>query len=90
MDVVFRKDKNGVFALFPHDVVNNQGHVNSYQHIGQHSSADYTHCIKTSKKATESEYNDLKKELESIGYNNLKVVQKQNYNKWLESYRSIN
>ena len=95
MDVVFRKYKSGIskgeiIALFPHDVCDNQGHVTSYEHIGQHSGANYTHCIRISTKATESEYKDLKNELEQIGYKNLKVVSKQNYNKWLESYRNLN
>lgn len=88
MDVVFRKDNSGVFALFPHDVCDNQGHVTTYQTIGQHSAANYQHCIAKSKPATEQEYTDLKKELETIGYN-LKVVKRQNYDKWLESYRNL-
>jgi hypothetical protein len=97
-DVIFRVDtrKNwlgnwtygNVFALFPHEVADNKGNVTSYQHVGQHSSADYNHCIKTSRIATENEYKDLKKELESIGYN-LNVIKKQNYQKYLNSYRNI-
>lgn len=77
--VVFRKFKHidAVIALFPYI---EEGfryqpsyiHVLSYMHVGQHSSADYNHCIKTSRPATEDEYKELKKELESLGYN-LKV-----------------
>lgn len=91
MDVVFRIDNKykDVFALFPHDVCDNQGHVTSYQHVGQHSSADYRHCIRNSKKASKEEHKDLKGELEDRGYD-LNIVSRQNYDKWLESYRSLN
>ncbi len=92
-DVVFRVDntkdfKGTVFALFPHECNNRFGDVTSYQHVGQHSSADYTHCIKRSKKATKEQYKDLKKEMKGLGYN-LNVVSKQNYDKWKESYDSL-
>lgn len=90
-DIVFRVDtskefKGTVFALFPHEVCNHRGEVTTYQHVGQHSSADYNHCIKISRLATESEYNDLKKEMESLGYN-INVVTKRNYAKYLASYK---
>jgi len=92
MDVVFRVDKKTkeVFALFPHDVCNNQGHVTSYQHIGQHSQANYRYCIGQSKKATKREYMPLKKELVSVGYKTLNVISRQNYDKWLDSYKHLN
>lgn len=88
MDVVFRVDKGGVFALFPHDVADHYGNVTTYQHVGQHSVANYRHCIDESRPATEEEYKDLKKELESIGYK-LNVVKRQIYKKWLESYGNL-
>jgi hypothetical protein len=89
-DVIFRidvtKDWHGtVFALFPHNVADHKGNVLTYQHVGQHSSGEYSHCLKTSRPAAESEYKDLKKELESIGYN-INVVHKQTRKKYLESY----
>jgi len=92
-DVIFRVDtskdwKGTIFALFPHDVADNKGNVTSYQHVGQHSTADYNHCIKTSRIATENEYKDLKKELECLGYN-LNIIKKQNYQKYLSSYKNI-
>jgi hypothetical protein len=94
MDVVFRVDttkdfKGTIFALFPHDVCDNQGHVTTYQHVGQHSSADYRHCIQKSKKASKEEYKDLKKELEGRGYE-LNIVHRQNYGKWIQSYHNLN
>jgi hypothetical protein len=69
--VVFRKFKEGdVLALFPsEEEAYNGGFCESYQHVGQHSGADYTHCIKITKPAKPSEYAALKRELEGIGYN---------------------
>lgn len=90
-DIVFRVDtskefKGTVFALFPHEVCDFDGNVTTYEHIGQHSTATYDYCIKISRLATESEYNDLKKEMESLGYN-INVVTKRNYAKYLASYK---
>ena len=92
-DVVFRKDtskdwKGTIFALFPHCVNDTTGNVLSYQHVGQHSAADYQQCIRTSKPATETEYNDLKKELEHVGYD-LNIIKKQNYKKYLQIYNLL-
>lgn len=92
-DIIFRVDnskdfKGTIYALFPHEVADHNGCVTSYQHVGQHSSADYNHCIRTSKLANAKEYADLKKEMESIGYN-INIVKKRNYNKYLESYKSV-
>lgn len=72
--VIFRIKENEVFALFPYDIFNS-GLVASYAHIGQHSSADYSHCIRTSKAATPEQYSELKAELEGLGYE-LKVISK--------------
>ncbi len=81
--VIFRKDKTSVFALFPYII--HQGYfVVTYEHIGQHSGADYNHCINTSRPARPKEYEPLKKELESIGYN-LLVREKMNYTKYLQA-----
>ena len=67
--VVFRKFKDGdILALFPELSEGGAG-VESYMHVGQHSSADYQHCICRTKPATPEEYEDLAVELESIGYN---------------------
>ena len=89
-DVIFRVDttkdfKGVVYALFPHEVNDSKGSILSYQHVGQHSSVDYQHCISKSRLASDTEYKELKEELESLGYN-LRVVRKQNYTKFLESY----
>ena len=81
-DVVFRKWKKSIIALFPY-VFNdyNCTECMSYMHIGQHSGANYDGIIKNSYPATQHEYIPLKKELENIGYN-LNVIKKLNYRKW--------
>jgi hypothetical protein len=88
-EVIFRVNKdNEVYALFPHEVCDFNGHVSSYQHIGQHSSADYKYCLKTSKNATTPQALPLYNELTNLGYN-LLVIKRQNYNSYLKSYNEI-
>ena len=92
-DVIFRVDntkdwKGTIFALLPHEVCDYSGNVTSYQHVGQHSGADYRGCIATSKPATPEQYADLKAEMESLGYN-FNVIKKQNYDKYLKSYYEV-
>lgn len=92
-DVIFRCDKQGdfkgdVFALFPHEVSCSDGSVTFYAHIGQHGLADYKKCMRKSRTATEKESTDLKKEMEGLGYN-LNIVKKQNYNKYIASYKKV-
>lgn len=66
--VIFRLWKNRtVLALFPEDT-NKSGVCSSYEHVGQHGGASYTHCIKVTTPATEAQYKELAEELESIGY----------------------
>lgn len=68
--VVFRRwrEKGGtVFALFPLDV-EGPGLVSSFEHVGQHSAANYAGCIARSRPVTPAEYADLKRELESKPY----------------------
>lgn len=92
-DVVFRVDTTGswkgtVFAMLPHECSDYKGNVTCYQHVGQHSSADYHGCVAKSRLATETEYADLKREMENIGYV-LKVIKKQDRHKFLVSYREV-
>lgn len=58
--------KGELIALFP-KIPENNGRILSYQRIGQHGPADKS--LLRCKKATPEQYNPLKKELESIGYN---------------------
>lgn len=73
--VVFRR-WNGhgtgrdVIALFPCEPFDLTGKLcASYQHIGQHSAADFHFVLNLTTAAKPVEYADLKAELESIGYN---------------------
>lgn len=66
---VWKGDPDDVFALFPCDPADNYGnYCASYQHIGQHSSADYWRCIRQSRPATHREAAPLLAELWRIGY----------------------
>lgn len=87
-EVVFRFDKEwGVYALFPYEIESTTTCL-SYAQVGQHSAADYNHCINTTRPATEDEYKDLFNELEnSVGYK-LKVIKKLTYSKWLKAYEA--
>lgn len=91
-EVIFRKFKDGnkeVIAIMPHEVCDITGSVTSYMHIGQHGACDYNEVLKATKLATPTESLALYTELESIGYN-LIVIKKQNYSKYLKSYRNGN
>jgi hypothetical protein len=71
--VIFRKFKNKdideVIALFPELSYRRNYMTESYMHIGQHSEVDYHAVIDMTRPATPEEYQELQKELESIGYN---------------------
>ena len=80
--VIFRKFSDGsIIALFPELTDNKKYTVSSYTHVGQHSDCDYQDVISQTKLATENEYNALKEELMSIGYE-LNIVKKSKL-KWL-------
>jgi hypothetical protein len=67
IDVIFRVFPEGdVIALFPGEVTR-AGHINSYQHVGQHGEASRAliHELRT---ATPKEYKSLLAELKQIGY----------------------
>lgn len=46
-----------------------------YSHVGQHSAADLDYMLAINRLASESEYSDLKRELEQIGYR-LNIIEK--------------
>jgi hypothetical protein len=62
---------NSECIAFLLDMPANFGRVESYMHVGQHSEASLDYMLNC-KRATPEQYSDLKKELESIGYD-LKV-----------------
>lgn len=84
--VLFRYWRKEIIALFPYLIANYNGNVESYQHVGQHGGADYLGIIQGSRPATKKEYKDLKKELESLGYN-LEQIKKRNYDTYLNALK---
>lgn len=74
--VIFRKwkDSGNIIAFFP-DTVNdcNYSFIMSYEHLGQHGEADYNGLLPLTKRATRVEYYPLLQELQSIGYDDLKI-----------------
>ena len=65
---VWRRKPGGVLALFP--TVVHDGLCSSYEHVGQHSYANYIGCMLQTRPAQPAEYADLKRELEcDHGYN---------------------
>ena len=74
--VIFYINHTGVFAYFPEidydDSFKRNGETfkTCYEHIGQHSGIDPEYVEQDHiRYATPEEYQDLKEELESIGYN---------------------
>lgn len=64
MKVIFRKCDDDIIAFFP-EIKVNFGNIMSYMHIGQHCEASYDFYAST-KKASESEFLPLLKELEMV------------------------
>lgn len=59
-----------LLALFPTLPGTNEWWTcESYEHVGQHGSADLRGCIRGSRAAKPAEYANLAAELRSIGYN---------------------
>ena len=94
IDVMFRRVPSwpgyNILALFPNDVVDWKGNVNSYQIVGQHGAASYNYIMSISKPATVNESKDLYNELQNIYHDHtLRIVKKQDTVKYLESYNKI-
>jgi len=63
--VVFLEEENDVLAVFPEILNDLSGNITCYAYVGQHRGASVEYC-KTLQPA--EDFEDLKKELESIGY----------------------
>lgn len=97
--VIFRKwkprrefDEEGgdIIALFPTELGTNDPYTSSsYEHVGQHGSADPGEVMKATVPATPTEYADLKAELEGIGYDDLKIVKRYQYSYLDERKRKL-
>ena len=79
--VIFRKwpasEGGDIIAIFPTELGTNDPYTSSsYEHVGQHGSADPVGVIRDTVPAKPSEYADLRAELEGVGYDDLKVVQR--------------
>lgn len=61
-------DDGGVLALFPEMKERSPGMCLSYEHNGQHGSAEYAGCMAVTRAATPKECVYLKAELERAGY----------------------
>lgn len=73
---VFRELPHDVLALFLSEPgTNDPSTCSSYQHIGQHGSANPLHCIRATRPARPEEYADLQRELTQRGYD-LQIVQR--------------
>jgi len=55
-------------AFFPDELVSVGAYISSYMHVGQHGEASIS-FMEECRPAGDGEYEELKKELESIGYN---------------------
>lgn len=78
--VIFKIEGKGTdaapVAFFPEDPATSPGYLcTCYAHIGQHGSADTSYAAAL-KPATPEQYAPLLRELESIGYTDLKPVRK--------------
>lgn len=84
--VQFRILRGEVLAVFPYDVHKNTN-VTCYAHIGQHSTCD-VFINSFSKPATKDEYNELFKELESIGYD-LQIIKRRSHSQYLKAFHKL-
>lgn len=77
LKVIFRvwKDTGDVIAFLP-EVEANPGQIMSYMHVGQHGEADYFHCLKVTRPASNAEAQPLARELHQIYETPLKPLKR--------------
>jgi len=73
--ITFRKFPDGeIIALSPDTIADQNGNIDSYMHVGQHSAAS-PDLLTDLQKATKEEYTDLLEELINlVGYKNLIII----------------
>jgi len=77
---VFRTWDNGsTVALFPTNKTGSQNHVASFTNFGKHDDADYKHIISTTRPATQKETKKMLRELQKVGYGNIRVNKKRDH-----------
>jgi len=70
----FGEEGGDIIALFPADLGTNDPYTcSSYMHQGQHSSADPWLVMQDTVPAKPEEYADLQRELEQVGYDDLRI-----------------
>lgn len=79
-----------VFALFPLLAETRPGQCVSYEHVGQHSAADYSACVARSRPVSleDAECVALRRELESIGYRLRPIKRAPHWSKVSEARRA--
>ena len=88
IEVIFRKYTKRpceTIAIFPYEIADAKGDISSYQHIGQHGACDRYFRTFTRPCYEEWEYRDLLKELISIGYDDLKIINRVNHGRYLQA-----
>tara|TARA_R110000772_G_scaffold47429_3_gene108417 strand:+ start:237 stop:485 length:249 start_codon:yes stop_codon:yes gene_type:complete len=66
-------DTEDLYAFFPDEVSDAKGNLTAYSHVGQHSGCCIEYALQSTE-ATKTEYTDLLQELESIGYDDLLIL----------------
>ena len=75
--VIYRKGNHTVEVIaFLPQIPARHGKIVAYTHNDQHCEIDLMYYIRDTRKASESEYAELHKELNSIYDNELKIMQK--------------
>ena len=79
--IIFRKDKTNenVIAFFRESF--DGEYIDTYEHIGQHSSASYSYYLNNTIPCNEEDYKGLLKELKDIGYEDIKMYKRLMLNK---------
>lgn len=92
--VIFRKDKSNKYsdnitAVFPYIIDTNRYDMGCYAHVGQHSYCSHAWYTQCTKPAKPNEYESLKRELESLGYD-LEIKLKINSDKQRQAIKEYN
>lgn len=90
--VIFRVWKHGqskgdvdaYFPYLPHSSLDKS--ITCYDMISGHGKADYHYMLNKTRLARPEEYQEMKEQLEKVVGYKLKVIQRINYDKWINSF----